>query len=378
MSIAVYGATGFTGELVVRELAQMGADVVLSGRDAHKLERAAQHFAPETSVRPARADDPPALRALLRGQRVLVNCAPTGVCGEPLVNAALEAGVHYVDASGDQSFIRKLFEHYDVAARQRGVALVPGAGFDYAPGDCLARVVADRLDPVDELVVAYALDGAGVSNNSARGAAQSDHVGEVVYQKGMWRPPSFGVWRASFPFPAPVGRRPVTRYGSGEVVMVPRHTQVNRVVSVITTTSFAPHPALVGLFPYLRPAATLALRTPLRALLGLALAHNRDSSPPGPTPADRATARFVIAVVARDEEGSVSQGVAHGIDSYGLTAAALAHGATRLTDQSFGGTGTLSPASAYDPARFLDALAPHGLQWELQRPPRAWDLHPLW
>src|SRR5260370_10307978 len=98
MSIAVYGATGFTGGLVVRELAQMGADVVLSGRDAHKLERAAQDFAPETSVRPAPADDPPALRALLRGQRMLVNCAPTGVCGEPLVHAALEPAWPYAHA----------------------------------------------------------------------------------------------------------------------------------------------------------------------------------------------------------------------------------------------------------------------------------------
>jgi short subunit dehydrogenase-like uncharacterized protein len=366
MTIALYGATGYTGRLVARELARRGLEVVLGGRDRGRLERAAQECSASAPVRTAALDDPSALRALLDGRRVLVNCAgPAAVSGEALVQAALDAGVHYIDAIGEQSFLRTVFDRYAAPAERRGIALLPGAGFDYAPGDCLARLVAGELDSVAELVVAYALDGSGVSGGSARGAAEPDHGGEVVYRDGSWRRPPRGVWRASFTFPAPMGRRPVTRYGSGEVLTVPRHTPVRNVVSVITTSSFAPHPALVGLFPYLRPAATLALRTPLRALLNRAMARDGSTAPSGQ---DRRSARFLISAIARGEHGAVARGAVRGTDFYGLTAAALAHGAEHLADPRFPGAGTLAPAAAYDPAGLLDGLAAHGVRWELRGP----------
>ena len=125
MTIAVYGATGHLGSLVTRELGRSGVDVVVSGRNREKLERVVrQYHGMPMSV--ASIDDPVALRSLLDGCDVVVNCAgPPSLCGEPLVRAALDTGTHYADSGGDQAFIRHLFEQYGPTAERRCLALVP-------------------------------------------------------------------------------------------------------------------------------------------------------------------------------------------------------------------------------------------------------------
>jgi short subunit dehydrogenase-like uncharacterized protein len=262
--------------------------------------------------------------------------------------------------------VRSVFERYEETARERSVALVPAAGFDYALGDCIARLVARAVEPAAELVVAYALDGPDVSANSARGAIESDHGGEVVYRDGAWRRPPLGVQRASFCFPAPTGRRPVTRYGSGEIITVPRHSRVRTVISLVTTSTFAPHPLLIPAFPFLRPAAALALRTPLRRLLERAAARTGSTGSREP---DRRNARFVIAAIARGEDGAAAGGAVYGADFHGITAIALAYAAKQLADAGFDRSGVLGPAAAYDPEAFLDHLGSYGVSWELHKPP---------
>jgi hypothetical protein len=170
------------------------------------------------------------------------------------------------------------------------------------------------------------------------------------------------VHRASFRFPPPLGRQPMQRYGSGEVITVPRHTRTRRVTSLITASTWSPHPSLTPLLPFVRPFASRLRRSPFRPLLGLAAPRG------GPERSDderRRTASFTIAAVAQGEDGSIGRGLVEGSDFYALTATLLAIGAMRLAVAP-GVAGTVPPAVAFDAAELLDSLADRGLRWRLE------------
>ena len=355
--LLVYGATGHLGRDLCAELVSRGADLALAGRDGEKLAHVAAEHAAGAPTHVVAVDDEHGLRRLLEGFAVVVNLAgPFGPLAEPVVRAAIGSRTHYVDATGEQPFIRRVFQGYGDAAGRAGTALVPAAGFDYAVGDCAARLAARGHEPLDELTVAYALEGSGVSGGSMRGSVEAPRGGEVVYTDGSWRPARLGVHRASFPFPAPIGRQPVSRYGSGEILTVPTHTQVRTVKSVITTSAFVPHPALVPVFPYLRPVVAVALRTPLRRLLTLVTARLGGE----PTGEDRDTSAFTIVARARGADGSSGSAIVRGRDFYRVTAATLAHTACSLATNPPARRGALGPAVATDPRALLEGLEAHG------------------
>lgn len=359
--IAVYGASGYTGRLVVAELARRGIETMLSGRNADKLHAVAGRLGLDARVCAASLDDRPALRRAIGDCAAVVNCAgPFARFGEPVVRAAIETGTHYVDTTGEQTFIRRIFEHHDDAARAAEVAVVPAMGFDYVPGDLIAHLAARGHEPLAELVIAYAVEGFGATRGTLRSALEMLKGGDVVYRDGDWQPAGTGPLRASFAFPAPVGRQPVAQYPSGEVITAPRHVDTRRVTSLITSAAFAPHPALARAVPASLPAVSLACRTPLRHLLGAVI----DRLPEGPSEGQRRRSRFTLVALARGEDGRVGRGAVSGSDVYGLTAATAVHGASLLAAPGYDRAGALSPASAFDAVAFLDALAEHGLSYE--------------
>src|SRR5919197_6288493 len=123
--IAIYGATGYTGRLVAAELRRRGARAVLAGRNQAKLEIVAEDLGGDVETRPARLDDAPALRRLLEPCAAVIACAgPFRLHGEPVLAAAVEAGTHYLDTTGEQRFMRKVFEDYGPPAERAGVALL--------------------------------------------------------------------------------------------------------------------------------------------------------------------------------------------------------------------------------------------------------------
>ena len=230
VTIVLYGATGYTGRLVTDELARRGLDHVLSGRDPEKLARL--EGAPTRAA--CRSTTTRALRDLLEGAAVVINCAgPFTLAGDALVRAAIATGTHYVDSTGEQTFIRMVFDRHGGAAERAGVALVPALGFDYALGDCIARLAAAGLEPLDELVLAYAVEGFGMTRGTLRSGLEMMKGGDVVYEDEQWRRAPGGVFKASFDFPEPIGRQPMSRYPSGEVITVPHHTRTRKVTSLL-------------------------------------------------------------------------------------------------------------------------------------------------
>ena len=109
MQVAVFGAYGHTGRFVVAELRERGYEPLPVGRDTGKLAAAF----PGTEQRVASVDDPATLDKALAGVAAVVNCAgPFASTAGPLIEAAMRAGIPYVDVAAEIEANRDTFADY--------------------------------------------------------------------------------------------------------------------------------------------------------------------------------------------------------------------------------------------------------------------------
>ncbi len=358
--IAIYGASGFTGGLIARELHTRGADLVLAGRNRAKLAPLSAELG-GAPVAIAPLEDGPALRELLAPCAALVACAgPFTLHGEPLLAAAAETGTHYLDTTGEQPFIKLAFDRYGARAERSGAALVPGMGFDYAPGDMIAALTAEGMGPLEEIAIAYHVEGFTPTHGTALSALEIMRGGDVVWREGAWHPAPRGGGGGRWRFREPVGEQRMLRYPAGEQITVPRHVETARVRTLLN--GMAVPPRLTGLIAAATPMLGLAMRTPLRAATAALIRR----LPAAPGERARKASKFVVECEARGS-GRVRRGSVRGVDVYGLTAASLAHGALLCADPGYERAGALAPAQAFDPAPFLDALEGFVIGYEVER-----------
>ena len=167
--IAVYGATGYTGRLVVAELVRADANFVVSGRNRSKLDALRAEFSLEAPAKVATLGDPASLRELLADCAAVIDCAgPFLRYGEPVLGAAVETGTHYLDTTGEQPYMKMAYERYGPAAARAGVAVIPAMGFDYVPGDMIAALTANGMGELDELSMHYCWQDFTPSQGTAR------------------------------------------------------------------------------------------------------------------------------------------------------------------------------------------------------------------
>lgn len=356
--ICVYGATGYTGRLVAAELLASGAEVILAGRSEQKLDALAGELGGAARTAAVGLDDEAGLRELLEPCAAVIACAgPFSVHGEPVVRAAADVGTHYLDTTGEQGFMRRVFEEFGPLAARSGAALMTGMGFDYVPGDMIAALTAEGMGEVDELSLAYAVSGFGPSRGTARTALGQMADGDVTWLEGAYVDADRSVSRGKFEFPEPIGVQRMTRYPAGEHITVPRHVKT-RVVRTSLTASTTSPVAIAA--PILMPGLQLALRTPLRGALGVAIGR----LPEGPSEPDRRKAQFTIVCDAR-AGARRRRGIIRGHDVYGLTARSTAVGALRCAAPEFAGEGALAPSQAFEPRGFLPELAGFGVEHEV-------------
>eukprot|EP00736_Rhodelphis_marinus_P006106 Rmarinus@m.5317 len=140
--VIVFGATGFTGQLVCAYLAQHPThpNWAMAGRSISKLASLSKRLNVDVTEIVASVDDPESLLSMCKRTRVLVTTVgPYTLYGEPVVKACLEAGCHYVDLTGEINYIRQTSELYHDEARAKGISLVSCSGFDCVPADAGVR-----------------------------------------------------------------------------------------------------------------------------------------------------------------------------------------------------------------------------------------------
>jgi short subunit dehydrogenase-like uncharacterized protein len=358
--IAVYGATGYTGRLIAAELEAAGADFVLAGRSAQKLDSLASELGGDVRTQAVSLDDDAGLRSLLSDcAAVIASAGPFTLHGEPVLKAAVETSTHYLDTTGEQPYIRMAFEKYGPRAEKAGSVVIPAMGFDYLPGDMIASLTASGMGEVDEVVLAYAVAGFGPTRGTMLSALEMLKGGDVEWRKLQWMSASQNVGRGTFDFGEPIGRQRMGRYPAGEQITVPRHVRTRRVQTMITISTFVPGPLGIAFAPLTRPTQLL-LRTPLRKALGAAISR----LPEGPSDSDRAAARFTIACdVIRGQRKR--RGVIRGSDVYGLTAASLVQGALIASQGGITRSGALAPSQAFHVEEFLGRLRRFDIDWQL-------------
>jgi short subunit dehydrogenase-like uncharacterized protein len=194
-SFLLYGANGYTGELIARHAAQYDLHPILAGRREEVLKPLAAKL--NYPYRVFDVADSDSLLAAVKEVRLVVNAAgPFQFTAKPIIDACLQTGTHYLDVNGDIA-VFEMIRQMDAAAKRAGIMLLPGSGFDVVPTDCTALLLKNLLPDAVTLKLAFANLGGGLSHGTATtmvnklgqgGAVRKD--GKIVSvplgQKGMW------------------------------------------------------------------------------------------------------------------------------------------------------------------------------------------------
>lgn len=329
--VAVFGAYGHTGRFVVAELVERGFAPVLSGRDGGKLKLLAEETG--LAARPATVDDADALDRALAGTAAVINCAgPFASTTAPVIEAALRAGIPYLDVAAELEANIDTFAHFADRARDAGAVVVPAMAFFGGLGDLLATAAMGDWDEADEAHIAYGLSSwHPTAGTRLSGAVSRERRGErrLRYTGGQWEyrtdaPPTLD-WR----FPHPLGTRPVVgEFTMADVVTVPSHLSIPEVTTYMTAN------------------AVQDIAAP---------------GTPAPSAADgsgRSDQTFLVDAVVR-RGGSERRAVAHGQDIYAVTAPLVVEALARVLTGRIRTVGVAAAGEIFDALDFLRALSPH-------------------
>ncbi|MFB6087352.1 MAG: trans-acting enoyl reductase family protein [Haloarculaceae archaeon] len=179
--LLVYGSYGYTGNLVAEEALDRGLDVVLAGRDRTEVEDQSGRLRCEYRV--ASLDEPKDLEYAVDEVPVVVHCAgPFARTADPMVEACLRAGTHYLDITGEIEVFEAL-ARTDERAREADTMVLPGVGFDVVPTDCLAAHLADRLEDPTSLALGFDAPS-GLSPGTAKTVVENLGEGGAVRRNG--------------------------------------------------------------------------------------------------------------------------------------------------------------------------------------------------
>lgn len=197
MNWLIYGANGYTGELIAREAKARGLTPILAGRSAAKVEALGRELGlPHRSFG---LDDSAALARGLEGVRLVLHCAgPFSATAQPMIEACLKARAHYLDITGEISVFEYAQAQHE-RARLAGTVVCPGVGFDVIPTDCVAAQLKQALPDATHLALGFDSRSGfspGTAKTSVEGLAQGGKVrrdGRIVAV-----PLAFGVRRIDF------------------------------------------------------------------------------------------------------------------------------------------------------------------------------------
>jgi len=310
--LLIYGATGYTGQMVAQAAKDAGLDIVLAGRDAGKLAKLALQL--DASYRAFAVDDTPALHAALGDCAAVLNCAgPFAATAKPIIEACLATGAHYLDITAEFN-VYALAESLSDAAAKAGVMLLPGVGWDVVPSDALAvRTVAQVANP-QRLRIALQVAGS-MSRGSAISAGEIIAVGLLVRQDGeiVTRPDAQS---AEFNFGE--GYVECFPLSFGDLVTAWRSTGVPNIEMFVHVTGEA--------FPQ----------------------GDLSTLPDGPTAQERDENRAKVVVEVLGADGSLASAMIETVNGYSYTPLAAAEAARRVLAGEHH-SGFQTPATVFGP-----------------------------
>ena len=309
----IYGSYGYTGHLIAEHSLREGLRPLLTGRDPVRLRAQAQRLGLDFRV--IELADRSALEATLRETGFVVHCAgPFVHTWRPMVEACLRTGAHYIDISGEIEEFEAIAP-LDEQAKDAGIMLLPGAGFDVVPSDCLAAHVKQRLPSAKNLKLFIRGVGGGVSRGTARSAIENMQRGGRIRRDGkvISVQPAWKVEERDF------GRGPVNlvSIGWGDVSTAYHSTGIPNVEVYMAFPKSA-----INSLKLMRTIGPLMYNRPVKRFLQWFLRFR----PEGPSEAQRTKGFSLMLAEASDGKTTVctKQRVPEGYHITMLTATAIA------------------------------------------------------
>ena len=333
MTWMIYGAYGYTGRLVAALSAERHELPVIAGRDERRLRRLGEMF--ELEHRTFDLSDPSTVAGALDGIDVVAHCAgPFSSTWKPMVDACIATRTHYLDITGEIDVLEGVLAR-GAEARSAGVVLLPGAGFDVVPTDCLAAMLARALPGAVRLELAVRAHGS-VSPGTARTAMES--IGRMGRARTGGEIGPIPADRCSRRVEFADGPANVHALSWGDVATAYHSTGIPDVI-VYAVLPVVALPVL-ALGQVAGPAARS--RVVRRVLKGVA------GRLPGPSAEARSKNRSQIWGAVTDDEGKSVAGTVTTLDPYDLTADSVMRIAARV------GSGAVAPG-AHTPSQALGA-----------------------
>lgn len=339
-SFLLYGANGYTGQLIAREAVTRGHRPILAGRNAEAVSALAGELGLEHRLfgldRPEIVDD------AIRGSRVVLNCAgPFTRTAEKMAEACLRTGTHYLDITGEIEVFEALARRND-EARSRNVMLLPGVGFDVVPSDCLAGHLKRRLPSATRLRLGIQTSGGRLSRGTATTMIEGLGEDGAVRQNGTL---------ISVPL---AWKTRVIDFGNGPVKAVT--FPWGDVSTAYHSTGIPDIEVYMAASLKQRVAARLVRH--LRWLLGSTwlqsiLKKRIQRRPPGPTDEERAQGKSFLWGEVENDAGQRAVSRLRGPEGYALTVQTALAVLERVL-RSEAPHGFQTPAKAYGPDLILE------------------------
>jgi short subunit dehydrogenase-like uncharacterized protein len=359
--IVLFGATGYTGRLTAAALVARGERPVLAARNSHEVKAMARKLGRLDSA-VADVSRPETVRELVeRGDVLISTVGPFVRWGGPAVRAAIAAGAHYLDSTGEGTFIREVFERHDDAARAAGCGLITAFGYDWVPGNLAGGLaLREAGEAARRLDIGYYMTGSGAGGMSGGTRASTAgmmlepaytfRAGRVVTERGASRLRSF---------PVRGRERPAVSVGSSEHFALPRLADGLRDVDVYLGWFGSMSRALQGV----SAATSLVTRVPgARSALEGTLTRLVKGSSGGPDAAQRAQSGSHVVAIASDADGQALAEVhLEGPNGYTFTADILAWGAATAAREGLRATGALGPVDGFGLDQLRGGCAEAGL-----------------
>lgn len=149
MNFLIYGATGYTGKLMTERAKELGLSPLLSGRNPEKLKQVAEPLGFDHEA-VSLSDKHGLLNMLSKIDLVIHTAGPFSGTAKPMVDACLKTKTHYLDITGEISVFER-HKSLNSQAKDAGILIMSGVGFDVVPTDCLAAHMKKRMPDAEQL-----------------------------------------------------------------------------------------------------------------------------------------------------------------------------------------------------------------------------------
>ena len=333
----LYGANGYTGELITRLAVDRGMRPILAGRNRDAIEELAKRH--DLEFRVFSLDEREKLDGALQETEMVLHCAgPFSITSRAMVEGCLRNRRHYTDITGEIAVFETIAA-LDARAKEPGVMVMPGVGFDVVPSDCLAVHLKNRLPTATHLTLAFYGMGR-ISHGTQATMTMNIGKGGAIRKDGKITP-VLAAWRTREIDFGEVTKTAVT-IPWGDVSTAFHSTGIPN-IEVFTVVP----PAALKLMKLSRRLGPLLATKPLQKILQKRIPAG------GPSDEERARGKTLLWGEARDASGNRVESRIQTPEAYTLTAHAALNIAQKILDGNFT-PGFQTPARAYGPDLILE------------------------